>query len=568
MIGIFVVTAMLALGKDFFMPIALATLISFLLAPVAKRLEGWGLGRVPAVITTTFGAFLVMALAIYVVSDQFVQLAEALPGYKDNIRAKIVAIRSTEDGPFSKLMHTATDVSEELTSETEPASEQKAQPSKKANPQTAVPVRIVEQQPLILRMARDYLGALLSPLGSAAVVILIVIFMLIERQDLRDRFIHLVGRGRLYITTQAIDEAGTRVSRYLVAQLIVNVTYGIPIGVGLFFIGVPNAALWGMLAALLRFIPYIGPWIAAIPPILLSFAISPSWWQPVAAMSLFVVIELISNNVVEPWLYGSSTALSPIAIIISALFWTWLWGIGGLLLATPLTVCVAVLGKYVPNLSFLDVILGDKPPIAPEQRFYQRLLAGDETELFEMVEKYVDRDEHSELFDDVIVPALRQAEQDFSRGSISREERDLLFQRVRDALESIDGFTPAATTEVSGCAIIPARTEGDELAAHMLAFLLEKRGIHGRALSYRTLNSEVVALLSEAEKACVCVSALTPISAKTGELLLRRFTANGERRGILGLWFRKTDAPKREGVTIAASLRDAARLVGEGVVAT
>lgn len=555
--GVFLITAMLYLGKDFLMPLALSILVAFLLTPVVTRLESWGLRRTPAVVVTAFTTFAVVGVALYFVAGQFVDLAESLPGYRDNLRAKAAALRASENGPLSKVTTTIKDVSDEL------SSKEPTRPKETGTP-APVSVSVVEQQRSILTMVGEYSGSFFGPLGTAAIVIVLVIFMLIGRQDLRDRFIHLVGRGKLHITTQAIDEAGTRVSRYLIAQLIVNVTYGIPIAIGLYFIGIPNAVLWGMLATVLRFVPYIGPWIAAAPPILLSFAIAPGWWPPAATIGLFVVIELASNNVVEPWLYGSSTGLAPLAIILSTVFWTWLWGAGGLLLATPLTVCVAVLGKYVPNLAFLDVILGDKPPIAPEHRFYQRLLAGDEIELFEMVEKYVQRKALAELFDDVIVPALREAENDFSKGAISREERHDLYQRVRDALGSIDGFPVPPSSEPGTFLIIPARTEGDELAAQMLAYLLHERGTHGNTVSYRTLAGEVMASLDATANPWLCVSALTPLAGKSGETLLRRLAPATSGRQLLGLWGQKI--PRREGLEIAHSLNEAAREIATHTV--
>ena len=222
---------------------------------------------------------------------------------------------------------------------------------------------------------RSVLSPVIGPLGHTCVVIVIVIFMLLAGDDLRDRLIHLVGRGRLRVTTQALDDAGHRISRYLRAQLLVNASFGLAIGIGLFFIGIPNAVFWGLLGMVLRFLPYIGPWLAALLPLALSLAVFESWTQPLLTIGLFAVCELVSNNVIEPWLYGTSTEISPLAVIVSALFWTWLWGGVGLVLATPLTVCLAVAGKYLPDLAFLDLLMGDKPSIAPGDRLYQRLLA-------------------------------------------------------------------------------------------------------------------------------------------------------------------------------------------------
>ncbi|HET6409914.1 MAG TPA: AI-2E family transporter, partial [Chthoniobacteraceae bacterium] len=367
------------------------------------------------------------------------------------------------------------------------------------------------------------------------------LFLLIERQDLRDRFIHLVGRGRLHVTTQAIDDAASRVSRYLGAQLVVNVTYGIPIGVGLYFIGIPNAALWGVLAMVLRFIPYIGPWIAAAFPILLSIAVSPGWTQPALTVGLFVVIELISNNAIEPWLYGSSTGLSPTAVVVSAIFWTWLWGTGGLLLATPLTVCLAVLGKYVPQLAFLDILLGDRPPIAPESRFYQRLLAGDETELYEMVNDYAERDALPELFDNVILPSLHLAEQDAANGSLSTDEHKELHGYLRDALATIDGFRFEAEEDEPAVVVVPIRSAGDGIAGAMLAHLVRARGLRCALLSPHRLASEVGEVLRECPQALVVASTLTLTGARIASSLFKRLD-EGPR--ILGYWLADEDLTK------------------------
>jgi len=555
LLGVFAITAMLYLGREFLMPLALAILIAFLLTPVVERLERWKLAHTPAVVITALAAVAVIGMLLYVVAGQLVDLAGALPSYKENLRAKAAALRIGGDSPITKVTETFRELSVEMAKE--PAGAPPPPPTEAA----PVPVSLVETRPSPLAMAKEVIGTLLGPLGTGALVVVFVIFGLLERRDLRDRFIHLVGRGQLRVTTQAIDDAAERVSRYLFAQFIVNVTYGIPVGIGLYFIGIPNAALWGILSALLRFVPYIGPWIAAAIPILLSFAIAPGWWPPVATIALFLTLELISNNLVEPWLYGSSTGLSATAIIVSAAFWTWLWGAGGLLLATPLTVCLAVLGKYVPPLEFLDVLLGDHPPIAAEQRFYQRLLAGDETELLEMVEAYAERGELGELFDSAIIPALRQCEQDYSSGAIMREERTELLSRVRDALESIEGFGANANSADGAVIIVPARSEGDSLAAAMLAHLVNGHGLTTTLVSHQTLNSEVAERLRDDDHRWLCVSALTTPSARAGRVLIRRLLGEGPHAALLGLWGAnpKAHAADVAGVQKAFTLRDAAR---------
>lgn len=390
-------------------------------------------------------------------------------------------------------------------------------------------------------------------------------FFIFDWRGLRDRFIHLIGRGRLRVTTQALDDAASRVSRYLGAQLIVNATYGVPIGIGLYFIGVPNAALWGLLAIVLRFIPYLGAWIAAAFPIALAIAISPSWTPPLATLALFIAMELVSNNVVEPWLYGASTGLSPSAIIVSATFRTWLWGAGGLLLATPLTVCFAVLGKHVPALGFLDILLGEQPPIAPEHRFYQRLLAGDDTELEEVIATHLERDAALDLFDKVILPALRLAEHDVRNGNLEPAEQRELCRHLREALENIESFRLSDDDEIRDVVIIPARSERDALAGAMLGFLLRARGVACTCFSERSLNSEVQARLAEKPEAVLCLSALTPASARAAATFFKRLGAGATGGKLLGFWRGERAAEiewaQQPGIEVVSRLEEALRIV-------
>jgi predicted PurR-regulated permease PerM len=513
------ITAILYLGQAFLMPLALAILIAFLLTPVVSRLQAAGLPCVPAVISVAMLAFGLIGAGGYVVAIQLSDLARSLPAYQENFRKKIVE-------PMNKVSAGVTKIQKELD---QPA----ASTPQKAPGDKPMPVEVVSGKMSVLSVIRDILAPVLAPFGTVAIVIVLVLFLLIERQDLRDRFIHLIGRRRLNVTTQAIDDAASRVSRYLGAQLVVNVTYGIPIGIGLYFIGIPNAVLWGLLAIVLRFVPYVGPWIAASFPVLLSVAVSPGWTEPIATVALFIIIELISNNAVEPWLYGSSTGLSPTAVVVSAIFWTWLWGIGGLLLATPLTVCLAVLGKYVPRLTFLDILLGDNPPIAPESRFYQRLLAGDETELYETVADYADRNALPELFDKVILPALHLAEQDVAGGNLSTEEQKDLHHYLRDALATIDGFQFESESDAPAVVIVPVRSAGDALAGAMLAHLVRARGMTCSVLSPHRLANEVQAELRNQPEALVCASTLSLTGARIATSLFKRL---GDSPHILGYW--------------------------------
>ena len=260
-------------------------------------------------------------------------------------------------------------------------------------------VQVQSPAPTPLETLRDVGGPLIAPFATAGLVVVLVIFMLLQREDLRDRVLRLVGGREVARATEAMDDAAKRISRYLLMQLIINVLYGIPVGIGLYFIGVPNPILWGCLATVLRFIPYLGPVIGALFPIALSFAVAPGWTLPLLTVALFVVLELFSNNVLEPWLYGASTGLSPVAVLVAAVFWTMLWGPLGLLMSTPLTVCLVVLGRHVPQLGFFDVLLGDEPALSPEVKFYQRLLARDPEEATELAEEYLEDGSLDKLYE-------------------------------------------------------------------------------------------------------------------------------------------------------------------------
>jgi hypothetical protein len=339
------------------------------------------------------------------------------------------------------------------------------------------------------------------------------------------------------VTTQALDEAGQRISRYLRAQVMVNASFGLAIGTGLYFIGIPNAVFWGLLAVVLRFLPYIGPWLAAAFPIALSIAVFESWTPPLLTIGLFVVCELVSNNVVEPWLYGASTEISPLAVVVSALFWTWLWGGVGLVLAAPLTVCLAVAGKYLPGLAFLDLLMGDKPSIAPGDRLYQRLLALNEEEACELIEQ--NAREHSALaaFDDAVLPALRSIEVDFRAGVLSDAGRTEACQILRQIITDLAGPPPAPEAATSPVLCIPASHEGDELAALMLAQVLAGSGVAATVFSSQLLAGECVEKAAELAPSIVCISSLPPVSTIAARALCKRLRARlPSARIVVGLW--------------------------------
>ena len=538
MVTVVAVVAALYFAQDFFLPLALAVLISFLLAPLIRRLERWRLGRVPSVIVAVSLAFSVIGGVGYVVAGQIIDLANELPQYEANLHAKIVSLKTSGDSPLNRATKTLRDLSAELTKTDAPVAAPAAPAAPIETPaDRPVPVEVVYTPLSAVETIRSVVAPVAGPLGTAAIVIVFVIFMLLEREDLRDRFIHLVGRGRLHVTTQALDDAGARVSRYLVAQCVVNVTYGIPIGLGLWFIGIPNAVLWGLLATLLRFVPYIGAWIAAAFPLALSLAVSTTWTAPVLTLALFVVVELISNNVIEPWLYGSSTGLSSMAIIVSAVFWSWLWGGVGLLLATPLTVCIAVVGKYLPDFVFLDVLLGDKPPIAVSDRFFQRLLALDAEELSNLCDGYRAKNSLAKTYDEVVIPALRLVDAEVRAGNVSEATRRDLMGVLRDVLEDL-GEVAAPGGESAAVLCLPASNESDELCAFMLTQLLSMEGVKAEFVTSKALAGEMVEKGAEMRPKLICISSLPPASVRSAHHLCGRLSERlgADTRIFVGLW--------------------------------
>ena len=371
--SIAVVIAALYLAKGVLIPLTLAALLSFLLSPVCDWLERRRLGRIPAVLLTAVVGFSMLGIVTWTAAVQITSLAPKIPEYQSNVEAKLSSVNAYAVVALRKVTRTAQEMGEKI-SPTELAE------AGVGTVDQPYPVRVVTSPASPLQIFGGMFGTLLEVLGTTGIVIVLVVFFLLQREDLRDRFIHLMGKGHVTVTTQMLEDAGTRVSRYLSMLFLINVTFGISVGIGLYLIGLPNAILWGILATVLRFIPYIGPWIAAAMPLGLSMAISPGWFAPLLTVGLFVLLELFNNNVLEPWLYGRNTGVSAVAVLVAAVFWMWLWGPAGLLLATPLTVCLLVVGKHVPQLSFLGILLGNEPVFEPKDRIYQRLLAGDSEE--------------------------------------------------------------------------------------------------------------------------------------------------------------------------------------------
>ena len=539
-----IIIAGLYFARDVLVPFALAALLTFLLAPLVLRLRRSGLGRVPAVITVACLSFAAIGAAGWAVSMQLLDLAQGLPQYEETIRQKIQGFQ----GPGSGLLTRTGEMFQHLRDDLAPTTDPDATPGAGRTP---IPVEIRAPEPTSLDLLRSVAGSLLGPLATAGVVIVLVIFMLIQREDLRDRFFGLVGTGNLHVTTEAMDDAAVRISRYLLMQLLVNLTYGIPVGVGLYFIGVPNPLLWGVLATLLRFVPYIGPLLAMAMPLALAFAVDPGWSVLLMTVGLFVVLELFSNNVVEPWLYGASTGISPVAIMMAAIFWTSLWGPVGLLLSTPLTVCLVVFGRHFPQLQFLSTMLGTESALPVEARFYQRLLAGDVEDAAEIAEEFRAEGGLVRVYDQLLLPALTLLEHDRHRGALDEERKKFVLAHARelaDDLEEREGVLPipgGSSADRPRVTLFPARDEADELSASMLRHLLSRRGIAASVVPSTSMLGDRLESLRKEPAEVVCVCAVPPAAvthaAYTCRRLRRRFP---DIPIVVGVYSAQADAHK------------------------
>lgn len=573
--GVGFVIAALYFGRDIFVPMALAILLSFVLAPIISWLRRRRFPRTPAVITVVLLAFLAIFGFGVVVAGQISQLGNNLPQYQSNIQEKIRSLRSTatSGGVIAHASEMLRNLSQELDgpSDAPAAIASAGKPAEGAAPAAAgraapqrqpIPVQIQQPDPAPLQMLQSIVGPLIAPLATGGVVVVFVIFMLLQREDLRDRFIRLAGAGDLHRTTEALSDAGKRVAKYLLMQLVVNATYGVPIGLGLWAIGVPNPLLWGMLAMVLRFVPYIGPFIAALFPLALSIAVDPGWTMLIWTASLFVVIELLSNNVVEPWLYGSSTGLSPVAIIVAAIFWTWLWGPVGLLLSTPLTVCLVVLGQHVPRFAFLDVLLGSEPVLTLPERLYQRLLVGDPDEATERAEEFLEERPLLAFYDEVAIPALTLVEQDRARGVLEERRRAVVAAGALTLVDNLSGHedeTGAASSEDpeagaeppevphgladlrpewAGPSILSAGGRGnlDDVAAVMLTQLLGRAALGARPAPFDALASATYAGLDLAGIRLICLSYMNTESIAHARYLVRRLRRRTDVPILVGFW--------------------------------
>jgi predicted PurR-regulated permease PerM len=569
-LGAFVMCA-LYFGRDVLVPVALAALLTFLLAPLVTRLQRW-LGRVAPVLVVVAMIFALTGTLGWVLMQQTVDLANKLPSYKENIRTRLRSIQLPNEGPFSKASRTIEELKEELPGSNNQDARSGTSGNGKAEKEE-MPVRIVNDKDERIEFVQLFVAPILGPLGTAGLVMLLLVFMLLERDDLRIRIVRLLGQGRICVTTTAMDEVGLRVSRYLAMQLVINVTYGIPVAIGLYFIGVPNAMLWGALATVLRFIPYVGPWIAATFPILLSFAVSTSWLPPILTISLFVLLELFSNNVMEPLLYGSSTGVRPIALIVAALAWTWLWGPVGLVLATPLTVCLMVMGRIVPRLAFLHILLSDDEPLTPAEDCYHRLHSVGEFDEMDLVNTFLITHPPSELFDTMLIPVIAFAESDFRLGLLDEEHLVSIEQGLHRILEDLDmrweASLPLSANEGGSefrVCCIPARAYRDELASEMICQLIIQHGHQSHVSSAKMVPDRMIGWVREMNAGVACISAVPPTTVIQARYLCMKLRKNfPDLRIVIGLWGMTENFTDSAKALVESGADDVVNTVGEAI---
>lgn len=529
MLTVLGVATVLHLGSEVFLPLAIATLIAFALSPLVSALRRRGWPRVIAVVSAVTVTFIILGTIITVMAGQLASVAERLPTFQSNIIAKLEALQVPQGAPgvTGRFLDMLTRINAEIGNALPSAPAEGAAAAGAAAP---VQVAIVENQN-IWRMLQDIVLPIISPVVAAGLVIVVVIFMLMEREELRDRFIRLMGSNDLHRTTEMLEDAGARVAGYLLIQLLVNVIYAVPIGLGLWAIGVPNPLLWALMTLVLRFVPYVGSVIAAAVPLFLAFAVSPDWSMVLWTAALFAAVELVTSNVVEPWLYGSRTGLSPLAVIVAAIIWTWIWGPLGLVLSTPLTVCLVVLGRYLPQFEVFDVLFGDEPMLAPDAQLYQRLLTGEVVESASRAEEALEKAYLADFHQDVGIPALLLAQSDFERGVLTQTQEERI---AISAAQLVDALQPAVADELSeaggealpgaGVRVMVAggRSRLDDIAARMLGQALAAEGAEVTSVARGALMTSAVLGSDAPQMQCLILNFLDPAPSRASLLVIRR----------------------------------------------
>jgi len=601
-----IVIMVLYFGREIIIPISLAILLSFVLAPLVGLLQRLRIPRGLAVVSVVTIAFALIFAMGSLLASQLTQLAGDLPRYQSTISEKIQSFRETTAGrgTLERASGMLKDLSKELDKPAATAPEGSLSP-RAPTPLKPVPVEVRQPDPGALESLQSLISPLLHPLATTGIIVIFVIFILLQREDLRNRLIRLAGSHDLQRTTAALDDAASRLSRLFLIQLLLNGSFGVVIGLGLWLIGVPSAILWGILAAVLRFVPYIGAAIAAAFPLALALAVDPTWTMLLWTVALFVIVEPVVGHVIEPMVYGHSTGLSPVAVVASATFWTALWGPIGLVLATPLTVCLVVLGRHVERLEFLDVMFGDRPALSPPEIFYQRMLAGDPTEASEKAEEFLKERSLSSYYDEVALKGLQLAHIDAERGALDperlakirdavsefanniSEQEDRLLPKAKlttdaeatSAVETVAEDAPYENLPVLGKEDLPPGWQGehpvlcvagrsllDEAAATMLGQLSTAHGLAARVEAADALSTANIFRLETAGVAIVCLVYMDAASPSHMRYSVRRLRRKlPEATIILGCWLKDMEPAALEVLREGAKADLAAASLGEAI---
>jgi len=568
-LGLVVAIAILYFARALLIPVAFALLLAFLLTPMVKRLESWKIPRAPASVLVLVAASALVCVGGYFVTSQLISIAGNLPQFSGRLNAKIDALRGRSSG-LGQVISEVEDIGREVTEKTSPSPAEQAKPPQRSaasSPPEPLRVELVESHNVI-QAIRDYSGMVLRPLGTAGLIAVFTVFMLIDRENLRYRVLRLMGQQKLQATTMAMDDAGQRVSRYVLMQFCVNAAFGTVIALGLYFLGVPSPLLWGVLGLFLRFAPYIGPVIAGFLPFAVTLAVTDGWRTPLLVVALFSITEIIIANFIEPMLYGIHTGLSAVAVLVSAVFWTVVWGPVGLVLATPMTVCLTVLGRHTPQLEFLNIILGDEPVLTPATIFYQRLLALDQQDALNVLENLGKDKPLIEVVDEIVVPALAMAERDRHTGQLEPRREDFVVETVNEFVTELaesESMPVASQVRQTRVFCIPAHDAADKIVAAMCAHFLTREGFPAITFPVSDSPGELIQNLGGGPDDVVCISAVPPFSGGNARKVSRSIQEHGSApRIIAGMWTHDSSSPahverltKALNATVVSSLAQA-----------
>ncbi|MGC2548600.1 MAG: AI-2E family transporter [Silvibacterium sp.] len=571
-------------ARPVLIPLAMALSLSFLLTPAVTQVERLRVRRAPAVLMVMVMALLLAGVVGWIVARQVIGVVNDLPKYRDNIQGKLDSLHVPTTGPLSHTVNSIREIGAEISNETQPKTPKpeelhtfrERERERLQADKVPVPVSVVPPPQTASQYLSQYALPIMKPLGVLLMVVIFTIYMLLKREDLRNRLLLLAGMGRLNLMSQAMNEAAARISRYLIMNVMVNAGYGVIFGTGLYLLGVPNATLWGALMGILRMIPYAGTMIAGVSTLAFTLAVFNNWWHPLWVLLLFGVLEFVIANFVEPHIYGKRTGISAFALVVMAIVWTLLWGWPGLIVSTPLTVCLIVMGRHIPQMSFLHILLGEDAELSPDAHFYERLLAMDQSEAHGVADSFLEHHTLIELYDEVVLPALILSEQDRHKGVLDEVHSAWLYQSATELVAELTDYKPPQAAEsanepvadsdtapaagpvtdmvtetdtepvcdpetmpewASPIVCVPAEDQADEIVGTMLAQLLEQCGHRTMLLSVSALSPEIMERLAADPDTILCISAVPPFAFAQARKLAQHLRENLPKNPIVvGLW--------------------------------